>query len=279
MNRVKNQEGITTNRRMLPPDVPLFLILIPLANAYNYYLTYTNIRLGWFLVFTYLIDTLTGYAAWWAMRGLIAKLDQKLPYTARPLRRILIQVLLTIGAGLFMIIGLTELLNALAKDTPVPASFYQFDIFIFVIWFIVINAFYIGFHYYSEWQRTEQLRAEEKIIRQQGIQVRTGRQDISVAFPEIQGFYVDGDYTILVTVQSKKYVLDQSLDKVEQSVPAELFFRPNRQCILNRQAIEGFKRIENGKLSLLLHNTEHFPETLQVSRTKAPAFKAWFQPT
>ncbi|CAN5350301.1 hypothetical protein BH09BAC4_BH09BAC4_52310 [soil metagenome] len=51
------------NRPSLQPDVPLFLVLIPLINAYNYYLTYTHIRLGWFLVVTYLIDTLTGYVA------------------------------------------------------------------------------------------------------------------------------------------------------------------------------------------------------------------------
>ena len=267
-----------TNRPSPQPDVPLFLVLIPLINAYNYYLTYTNIRFGWFLVVTYLIDTLAGYAAWWSIRTLIFWLDQRILYTNRPLKRIVIQGLLTTAASLFIIIASTEILNALLRDKPVPVSFYQYDIFIFVIWFIGVNGFYIGFHYYSEWQRTEQLRADEKAIRQEGILVRSGRQDVSVPFAEIQGFYVDGDYTTLITTQAKKYLVDQSLDKVEQRLPAELFFRLNRQYILNRQAIEGYRRIENGKLSLLVHNAGHFPDVLVISRTKAPAFKTWFHP-
>ncbi|MVM31318.1 hypothetical protein GO755_14840 [Spirosoma sp. HMF4905] len=277
MNRLENQSAITSTRQALQSEIVLFLVLIPLINAYNYYLTYTNIRFGWFLISTYTIDTLTGYGVWWSIRSSILWLDQRLPYTARPLKRIAIQGLLTISIGLFIIIASTEILNALLKDKPVPMSFYQYDIFIFVIWFIGINGFYISFHYYSEWQRTEQLRTHDKTIRQEGIRVRSGRQELSVPFSEIKGVYVDGDYTVLVTEQSKKYLLDQSLDKVEQSIPSESFFRLNRQYILNRQAIEGFKRIENGKLSLILYNTDHFPDTLQVSRTKAPAFKAWFQ--
>ncbi|NUQ23863.1 MAG: hypothetical protein HUU34_07910 [Saprospiraceae bacterium] len=31
-------------------DVPLFLILIPFISAFNYYLTYSNIRLNGFLL-------------------------------------------------------------------------------------------------------------------------------------------------------------------------------------------------------------------------------------
>lgn len=267
-----------TNRVSIQPDVPLFLVLIPLINAYNYYLTYSNITVGWFLVATYLIDTLTGYVAWWSIRTLIFWLDKQILYTNRPLKRIVTQGLLTTVVGLFVIIFSTESLNALVRSQPVPVSFYQYDIFIFVIWFIATNGFYIGFHYYSEWQRTEQLRADEKAIRLEGILVRLGQQDISVPFADIQGFYVDGDYTTLITAQAKKYLLDQSLDKVEQRLPAELFFRLNRQYILNRQVIEGYRRIENGKLCLLVHSAGHFPDVVVVSRSKAPSFKTWFHP-
>jgi hypothetical protein len=278
VNRVEKPSE-PTSKQGLQSDVPLFLVLIPIINAYNYYLTYTNIRFGSFLFFTYTVDTLTGYAAWWSMRSIIIWLDQRLPYTARPLKRIVVQVVVTTSAALLIIVSSTELLNALLKDTPVPVSFYRYDLFIFVIWFIGINGFYVGFHYYREWQRTEQLRTAEKTVRAEGVRVRSGRQDLLISFDHIQGFYVDGDYTVVITDQARKHLMEQSLDKLEQSVPAELFFRLNRQIILNRQVIKGFRRIENGKLSLLIHHSEQFPETLQVSRTKAPAFKVWFQAT
>ncbi|MDQ3290519.1 MAG: LytTR family transcriptional regulator [Bacteroidota bacterium] len=260
----------------LPPDVRLFLLLIPIINAYNYYLTYSNIQLNWFLVQTYTIDTLQGYAAWWSIRSFIFWLDQRLPYSPQPARRILIQVAVSTVIGLLLIIVTTEILNALLRDKPVPLNFYQNDIFIFIIWFIVINGFYVGYYYYQEWQRTEQLRAEDKKVRQEGMRVKSGREEVLVPFSEIQGFYVDGDYTVLVT-KLKKYLLDQSLDKMEATLPVEMFFRPNRQFILSRQVITGFKRIENGKLSLQVQGSNLFPDIIQVSRTKAPAFKDWFQ--
>ncbi|QMU31188.1 LytR/AlgR family response regulator transcription factor [Adhaeribacter radiodurans] len=258
------------------PDVRLFLLLIPFVNAYNYYLTYTNIQLNWFLVQTFTVDTLQGYAAWWSIRSFIFWLDKRVPYAQGLVKRILLQVLASTVIGLLLIIVTTEILNALLREKPVPLSFYQNDIFIFIIWFLVINGFYVGYHYFQEWQRTEQLRADEKKVRQGGIWVKSGRENVLVAFSEIQGLYVDGDYTVLVT-KLKKYLLEKSLDKMEATLPAEMFFRPNRQFIISRQIINGFKRIENGKLILLVQDLDFFPDTIQVSRTKAPAFKDWFQ--
>jgi hypothetical protein len=219
-----------------------------------------------------------GYAAWWGVRTIIRYLDGKLPYTNQPLKRIYLQLLLTTISGLLIIIVLTELLNYLVKDTPVPVVFYTYYIFIFLIWFLVINGIYIGLHFYGEWKRAESLRVEEKKVRSKGYVVKVGKQNLSLPFEEITGFYVDGDYTVLVSHGDKRYFLDESLDKIEQSIPSELFFRLNRQFIVNRKAINGFKRVENNKLDILIHPSIYFPEIIQVSRTKAPAFKMWFHP-
>ncbi|MBK8657041.1 MAG: hypothetical protein IPN20_24760 [Haliscomenobacter sp.] len=45
------------------PDIAIFLVLIPFVSAFNYYLTYTNIRWNGFLALTYTVDTVQGYAA------------------------------------------------------------------------------------------------------------------------------------------------------------------------------------------------------------------------
>ncbi|MGC4034343.1 MAG: hypothetical protein QM764_00180 [Chitinophagaceae bacterium] len=66
-------------------------IAIAFISAFNYYLTYTNIRFNWFLILTYTIDTIEGWLAWWAVRFIIIRLDKKMPYGNRPLRRILLQ--------------------------------------------------------------------------------------------------------------------------------------------------------------------------------------------
>ena len=259
-------------------DVKFFLIAIAFISAFNYYLTYSNISFNWFLILTYTIDTVQGWLAWWAVRSIIIYLDKKLPYTHRPAKRIIIQCLLTTVAGLLIIIFLTELVSFIAKGHLAPSSFYLFDVFIFIIWFFVINGIYIGMHYYAEWNQSEIKRYEEKKIRTDGFSLKHGKQNLLIAFNEILGFYAEDGYTVLITWQNKKFFPDKSLDKIEEKLPEESFFRLNRQYIVHRKAIKGFKRAGDGKIDVLIDASENFPGTIPVSRTKAVAFKTWFQP-
>src|SRR6186713_1921060 len=103
-------------------DIKFFLIAIAFISAFNYYLTYTNIRFNWFFFLTYTIDTVQGWLAWWAVRSIIIYLDKKLPYTDRPLKRILIQLVLTTTVGLLIIILLTELVSLIARGHTAPLS-------------------------------------------------------------------------------------------------------------------------------------------------------------
>lgn len=61
-------------------DIKFFLPAIAFISAFNYYLTYNDIRFNWFLVLTYIIDTVQGWLAWWAVRTIIIFLDKKIPY-------------------------------------------------------------------------------------------------------------------------------------------------------------------------------------------------------
>jgi len=259
-------------------DVKFFLIAIAFISAFNYYLTYNNIRFNGFLLLTYTIDTVQGWLAWWAVRTIVIYLDKKLPYTNRPLKRILIQLLLTSITGMLIIILLTELVSWIAKGRAAPVSFYLFDVFIIVIWFFVINGIYIGMHYYAEWKQSELRREEEKKVRIGGFTVKHGKQSLLIPFSDVLGFYAEDGYTVLLTWQNKKYFPDRSLDKIEEALPEEWFFRLNRQYIVHRKAITGFKRTGEGKIDVLVNAAENFPTSIQVSRIKAVTFKNWFQP-
>jgi len=259
-------------------DVKFFIIAIAFISAFNYYLTWSNIKFNRFLLLTYTTDTMEGWLAWWAVRSIIIYLDKKMPYGNRPLKRILVQLLVTTMAGLSVIILLTELVSWIVRGKPALSNFYFFDIFIFIIWFIVINGIYIGMHYYSEWKESEHQRLEEKKVRAAGFTVKLGRQNLLVPFNEISGFYTEEGYTILLNHQNKKFFPDKSLDKIEKQLPEEWFFRLNRQYILHRSAITGFKRSNDGKIDVTIKGLENLPVAVQVSRTKAVAFKKWFQP-
>lgn len=259
-------------------DVKLFLWLIPAINIVNYYLTYTHFRPFWRLAATFTIDTLQGYIAWFFIRTLIRWLDKKIPYEQNTLKRIATQLILTIVAGSGAIILLTEAENWLATSKPVPRSFYTTDIFIISIWIFVINGIYICLHYYWQWQVSEQRRKEEAAIKSGGFKVSAPKKDLLFSFEDIGGFYIDGDYSVVVTMEKKKFFVDSSLDKVEQTLPGTYFFRLNRQYIVHRQLVTGYEKGDNGKLNVLLKEMDHFPPTIPVSRTKAPVFKSWILP-
>ncbi|QMU29618.1 LytR/AlgR family response regulator transcription factor [Adhaeribacter radiodurans] len=279
-------------KRLFPdryyPDILLFLILIPFISAINYYLTYSRIQLNWFLALTFTIDTVQGYFAWLGVRYFILYLDKKLPYQKGALRRIIWQQVGVLFIGLLIISLLTEWVSWLAKGEPAPLDFYTLDLFIIGIWFFVVNGVYVGLHYYHQWQKAESRQQQENYPPEnhsdetsskiRGLVVRTGKQDIRLSYEELAGFYVDDVYVVACHFGGKKYYLDQSLDKIEKSLPAGVFFRMNRKFILHQQMVSGFKRAENGKLLVLLQTHECFPSEVPVSRTKAPAFKSWFQP-
>jgi hypothetical protein len=260
------------------PDVLLFLILIPFISAINYYLTYNNIRLSYFLFLTFTIDTVQGYIAWWAVRHFIFFLDGKWSYEKGGVKRIIVQVLATMLIGLTIISLLTEMASFIAKGKPAPIDFYTIDLFIIGIWFFFINGVYIGLYYYNLWKSSEEQRRQESRLKTDGLLVRSGKQEIKLSYDELIGFTVDDSYVIANHVSGKKHYLDQSLDKLEKVLPEKEFFRLNRKVIAHRQIIEGFKRADNGKIIVMLNKPDVFPHEIPVSRLKAPAFKTWFRP-
>ncbi len=265
-------------RKMYHPEVAIFLICIPFISAINYYLTYSNIQLGGFLLLTFSIDTAQGYLAWMLVRQFIFFLDSKWPYTTHGVRRISVQIIGSLIIGLTVIALTTELVSWIAKGKPALPSFYSIDLFIIGIWFFVINGIYIGLYYYNLWKQTITTKQHEQKNAPEGLLAKNGKQELLIPYEELLGITVDHEYVVAYLQNKKKHYLDQSLDKLEKTLPPHEFFRLNRQTIIHRQVVSGFKREENGKISVLLKPTDFLPTEIMVSRIKAPAFKVWFRP-
>lgn len=264
-------------QRLRTTEVKLFLVLIPVINIFNYYLTYNNIGLTHRTFITFAIDTVEGYAAWSAVHFIILYLDKKFPFDENVFRRLVVQITTTLLAGMSIIIGLTVIVHYSFKGGPIPIGFFTYDIFIISVWFLVINGIYISLHFYREWQASQLKRAEENKIKLGGLRVKSGKQEIVLDFEEIAGFSVDGEYILCHTLNGKKFLLDQSMEKLEKVLPSLWFFRLNRQFLLHRQIIIGFEKVENGKLNVIIKPSP-FSSPINVSRTRASEFKHWFQP-
>ena len=90
---------------------------------------------------------------------------------------------------------------------------------------------------------------------------------------DIAFFYFDARVTFAVTFEGRQHILNQSLDKLEEELDPEMFFRSNRQTIINVEAIEKFESYFSGKLVVKLVNGLN--DKVMISRAKAGAFKEW----
>jgi DNA-binding LytR/AlgR family response regulator len=73
----------------------------------------------------------------------------------------------------------------------------------------------------------------------------------------------------------EKYSVDiNTLDDVEEVLDPAQFYRANRQFIINIDAVQTVKPVENSKLVIRLKEPNHKFE-IDMSREKAPAFKKW----
>ena len=76
-------------------------------------------------------------------------------------------------------------------------------------------------------------------------------------------------------VNGEKYMIDYvTLEEVEELLDPRQFYRANRQFIINIEAIQSVKPVENSKLIVKLKEPNHKLE-VDMSRLKSPEFKKW----
>lgn len=224
------------------------------------------------------IDTAQGYLAWWTVRAYILWLDRRWPYETGGWKRIVVQILVSSFIGLFVIASTTELLSWLIAGKPAIPKFYTFDLLVISIWFYVVNGIYIGLYFYNKFKLTEQAHHNERRAVTEGLLVRHGKQELKLDLQELNGFFVEDEYVAVCHRSGKRYLTDRSLDNLEKTLPPSQFFRLNRQYLVHRQLVTGFKRAEHGKIYVMLTPNDFFPQEITVSRLKASAFRAWFKP-
>lgn len=96
---------------------------------------------------------------------------------------------------------------------------------------------------------------------------------ISVA--EIAYFYIENDLTFLHTFDNRRFMISQTLDELEKAVDNQLFFRANRQFIINRKAIAEVEQYFARKLMLKLK--AQTKEPVIISKAKASEFLLWLE--
>lgn len=103
--------------------------------------------------------------------------------------------------------------------------------------------------------------------------VQSGDTYTYVSINEIAYFISEDKYSIIVTFDGHRYILDESLSHLEGSLPTRSFYRPARNIIVHINAIEKASKYFNSRLKLYLRPKPDFD--IIVSRIKVKDFLNW----
>ena len=104
--------------------------------------------------------------------------------------------------------------------------------------------------------------------------IKIGEKYRSVPTAEISHFYISERNLFLSDFQGRDYGIDYSLDQIQSILDPRKFYRINRECIVNIDAIALMYSYSSSRLQLTLKNREK-SELFVVSREKVAEFKKW----
>ncbi|MCB0657094.1 MAG: response regulator transcription factor [Saprospiraceae bacterium] len=104
--------------------------------------------------------------------------------------------------------------------------------------------------------------------------VKQGQRLLSVETQEIAWFNADGKIVLMMTWSGQRYLVDYTLDQLDNLLDPDSFFRANRSYILHFKCIRTIHPYFHGKLKLVIHPAPEESEVV-VSKEKSPDFKSW----
>lgn len=112
----------------------------------------------------------------------------------------------------------------------------------------------------------------KKSVYKKRFAISIGTKIKSVESDEIAYFYSLDKNTFFCTFEGNNYPVDFSLDKLENLLDPENFFRINRQNIVHFKSIDKIHVLSKSRLELEIKKSK---EKLMVSSAKSHAFREW----
>lgn len=107
----------------------------------------------------------------------------------------------------------------------------------------------------------------------QRFMIQAGNRIRSVSVSEIAYFYFTDKATFICTFENRRYPTEYSLDKLEEMIHPDNFYRINRRMIVSIKSISKIYTLSRSRIKLEL--IPIFEEEVLVSFNKTPSFREW----
>jgi len=105
--------------------------------------------------------------------------------------------------------------------------------------------------------------------------VKVGQHLKLINIDEIECFYSENKGTYLFTKEGRNYLLDTTLEHLEDELEPHTFFRINRKFFVNINAIKDMVSYTNSRLQIKLNNYNE--QDVIVARERVKDFKNWLE--
>lgn len=105
--------------------------------------------------------------------------------------------------------------------------------------------------------------------------VKVGQHLKLINIDEIECFYSENKGTYLHTIEGRNYLVDMTLDQLEDELEPQMFYRINRKFFVNINAIRDMVSYTNSRLQIKLNN--YNDQEVIVARERVRDFKNWLE--
>ena len=107
--------------------------------------------------------------------------------------------------------------------------------------------------------------------------IRLNDRIVPLKAREIAFFYSEAKNSYVVRSDGTSFILDESLDTIEQQMDPRRFFRISRSCIIAEDAVDSVTKLVGSRLRVLPNVKFKGNLDLTVSRARVDAFLDWLQ--
>lgn len=105
--------------------------------------------------------------------------------------------------------------------------------------------------------------------------VKVGQHLKLINIDEIECFYSENKGTYIHTNGNRNYLIDTTLEQLEETLEPQMFFRINRKLFVNINAIKDMVSYTNSRLQIKLNSYNE--QEVIVARERVKDFKTWLE--
>jgi len=105
--------------------------------------------------------------------------------------------------------------------------------------------------------------------------IKKGKEFHLVNSDNIPAFYTDNKITFAYDNTGKKYMVQYTLIELENILNPNIFFRANRQFLVNRNYINKIRQVEELKFEIIIESGDLL--SIDINQQKFSKFKSWIE--